>query len=446
MSRISTRLWIPVIGSFAVYLVPLVGPHAVWLVGESLAQGLSDADRSNPWWVAANFAFAFAAQIACGLSLAWSLRGSRLRLLTWIPMIPALVAGMNIAYLVEIPAYFLIEADTAPERSDWEEHCFVADAALMSIRTSVTQPVAGERERWVSRRDARYALLRLPDCGLVDADLPVPAIQPGGRVDFSVGFQFAAPGGAATIERIVPATSDRSWWLLPAPSAALIPIEPLELAQGSPILSDAADALAWVERVGDSAPLGQRVVIRGLEPSPRLARIEIDLEPFGRASYTLLGVDTVAREVMLWKNDEPMLVGFDGERRDLPFSKGVVKSQPSTYLRTRHGWVAWDAYRDEGPYQLAWSLTVGSGMHRTNNGRSITSAAVDPSGSFIAISETTTLSIGDARDVVYVIRTSDGSDVFRRYLPRYARSQVVFFEGGLFAYSDLEGTHVLKVQ
>ena len=49
-------------------------------------------------------------------------------------------------------------------------------------------------------------------------------------------------------------------------------------------------------------------------------------------------------------------------------------------------------------------------------------------------------------DVVYIIRTSDGSDVFRRYLPRYARSQVVFFEGGLFAYSDLEGTHVLKVQ
>jgi len=84
-------------------------------------------------------------------------------------------------------------------------------------------------------------------------------------------------------------------------------------------------------------------------------------------------------------------------------------------------------------------------MHRTNNGRSITSAAVDPSGSFIGISETTTLSIGDARDVVYVIRTSDGSDVFRRYLPRYARSQVVFFEEGLFAYSDVAGTHVFKL-
>jgi hypothetical protein len=109
------------------------------------------------------------------------------------------------------------------------------------------------------------------------------------------------------------------------------------------------------------------------------------------------------------------------------------------------GWVAWDAYKEDGPYHLTWSLAGGAGTHRTNNGRSNTSAAVDPSGSLVAISETTTLSIGDARDVVYVIRASDGADVFRTFLPRYSRSQVVFFAGGFFAYSDVTGTHVLKI-
>ena len=84
-------------------------------------------------------------------------------------------------------------------------------------------------------------------------------------------------------------------------------------------------------------------------------------------------------------------------------------------------------------------------MRRTTNGRSITSAAVDPEGGLIAMSETTTLSIGSARDTVYVIRTSDGAEVFRVYLPRYARSQVVFFEGGFFGYSDLAGTHVVTI-
>ena len=81
-----------------------------------------------------------------------------------------------------------------------------------------------------------------------------------------------------------------------------------------------------------------------------------------------------------------------------------------------------------------------------NAGRSITSAAVDPTGAFIAISETTALSIGSASDVVSVVRTDTGAEVFRKYLPRYARSSVVFFEGGLFGYADLEGTHVLKME
>jgi len=31
------------------------------------------------------------------------------------------------------------------------------------------------------------------------------------------------------------------------------------------------------------------------------------------------------------------------------------------------------------------------------------------------------------------------------YLPRYARSQVVFFEGRFFGYSDLAATHILKI-
>ena len=99
----------------------------------------------------------------------------------------------------------------------------------------------------------------------------------------------------------------------------------------------------------------------------------------------------------------------------------------------------------KGPYQLSWSLAEGSGTRRANKGRSITSAAVDPSGRFIAISESTTLNIGSARDAVYVFRTSDSTEVFRTYLPRYARSQVVFFAGGLFGYSDLIGTRILVI-
>jgi hypothetical protein len=353
---------------------------------------------------------------------------------------------LNAAYLVAIPSYFLIEPDTAAEVTDWQEHCFIPAVSLMPVRTTVNQPVAGAREWWVQRPDARYALLRLPDCVGTDAGFPLPALQPGGQVDFMLGFQFSVQGGAATLDRLVPQTSERSWWLLTTPTAPLTPIEQPALAEGAPILSDTADAVAWMLRVADSPrPIQRRVTVRTLQPSPPPGGLDIELAPFGPASYTLLGIDTVAREATLWRNDQPLVVGFDGQRRDTGFSPGSFRPQASTYLRHRDGWVAWDAYRDTGAYQLSWSLAEGSGTRRTNRGRSITSAAVDPAGRLIAVSETTTLNIGSAPDVVSVVRASDGSEVFRVYLPRYARSHVVFFEGGLFGYSDLAGTHILVI-
>ena len=158
-----------------------------------------------------------------------------------------------------------------------------------------------------------------------------------------------------------------------------------------------------------------------------------------------MDVDTQTREIVVWRNDRPLAVGFDGRSRTVPFEPAGIRAEYSTYLRPGTGWVAWDAYREDGPFQIGWSLAGGSGRHQTNTGRGVTSAAVDPTGRLIAISETTTLSVGRARDVVYVLRTDTGAEVFRTYLPRYARSQVVFFEGGLFGYSNLEGTRILKV-
>src|SRR5207247_7656973 len=70
----------------------------------------------------------------CSSDLYWSLGGGWERKMAWLGVVP-LAAALNVAYMSAIPAFFLIEADTAAERNPWTEHCFVRGAELRPIRT-----------------------------------------------------------------------------------------------------------------------------------------------------------------------------------------------------------------------------------------------------------------------------------------------------------------------
>ena len=439
------RRWVALLGSFGVYFIPLIGPHAAWFLGEAFVPGVN-GDRSLAW-MAADVSVAVMSQIAAGLALYWSLAGSWARKFIWLGIIPMTMA-LNVLYLSAIPAFFLIEPDTASELNTWAEHCFVRAVELRSVRSSAIQTGQGARARWAARPpDGRDTLLRVPDCKTTDAVLPTPGKSPEGYLDFFTSLEFASPDGVAIVEQRDRRSNGRTWWTLTNPVAPLQRLaESSETFQSPPIISRRGDAVAYVITAPDSGPpVLSHVLVRKATPGSVAFEAEIDLAPLGPASYVLLDVDAEAREVLLWRDGRPLIVSFDGQARPVSFEPGDIRAQSSTYMRVGDGWVAWDAYKEDGPYQIGWSLGGRSGRHRTNTGRSVTSAAVDPTGSYIAISETTTLSIGNARDVVYVLRTEDGAAVFRRYLPRYSRSEVVFFEGGFLGYSDLEGTHILKI-
>ena len=439
------RAWVALLGSFGVYLIPLVGPHAAWFLGEALVASVG-SDRSLTW-MAADAAVALTAQIAAGLALYWSLGGSWTRKIIWLGIIP-LTMALNLAYLSVIPAFFMIEADTAREMNTWAEHCFVRAVELRPVRSSAVQTGQGARAWWAARPpDGRDTLLRVPECLATDAVLPRAGKSPEGYLDFFISLQFASADGVAIVEQIDRRSSKRTWSTLTHPEAPLRRVaESSDASQTPPIISRRGDTVAYLTTIpGSGPPVLNQVLVRKAVPESVVLETDIDLAPLGAASYVLLDVDAEAREVFLWRDDRPLFVSFDGKARPVSFEPEDIRAQSSTYIRVGDGWVAWDAYREDGPYQIGWSLGGVSGRHRTNAGRSVTSAAVDPTGSYIAISETTRLSIGNARDVVYVLRTKDGADVFRRYLPRYTRSQVVFFDGGFLGYSDLEGTHILKV-
>jgi outer membrane protein assembly factor BamB len=105
-------------------------------------------------------------------------------------------------------------------------------------------------------------------------------------------------------------------------------------------------------------------------------------------------------------------------------------------------WVAWDAAREPGErYRIAWSLASGRGTHEALRGRSITAVKVDPDGEYVAISETTAIRDYNVQDAVYVLRASDGKEVWHRNLPTYARSSLAFLGEKLFVYTDSVGAH-----
>ena len=51
MPHRATRRWIAAIGSFAVYAIPLVGPHAAWFLGASLLQGYTGMIYGGADWI-----------------------------------------------------------------------------------------------------------------------------------------------------------------------------------------------------------------------------------------------------------------------------------------------------------------------------------------------------------------------------------------------------------
>jgi len=343
------------LGSFAIYLIPLVGPHAAWLLGEHLYAELTRGIGRAPSWIAADVAAALAAQAALLVLLRWALSGrSMLRWLALAASVPFFFIALEWTYLLAIPSYFLIEPDAAPEQARWTEETLRAGEAL-------------------------------------------PDPNRGGRIR----------------------SKDELW-------------------------------TAWKEYVpgATETPLPERIVVRAIDGAHEEI---VPLAPPGPRSIELLDIDVAARTITLFEHayrsraNALVTLGFDGAERGRTELPAGVEPQSTTVIRIGAGWVAWDAYREEGRYRVAWSLAGAAGSADVPLGRGITAVAADPTGSYVAISTTTSLNIGHIRDSVYVLSTKDAAEVFRRYLPTFTRSRVAFLGDERFAYDDRDGVHVLRI-
>ena len=218
----------------------------------------------------------------------------------------------------------------------------------------------------------------------------------------------------------------------------LTPLDARWPSYSAPLLSRDGAWIVWTVRDGDAQLPPQALLVRAVTGSDE-RRVLLGALPPG--AVRPIEFDSRAGEITLAVSERTFVaVGLDGGVRWGPLRPTEVEPLSTTFRRIgTKGWIAWDGYRESDAYRLTWSLPAGRGLYRLPKGRSIVGVDVDSTGALIALSMTGTVSLGDIRDAVVVLRAADGAEVFRRFLPRYTRTAVAFVDGGRFAYSDWIG-------
>jgi len=414
--------------SSSIYLVPVVTAHWIGLFGLALGEELF-RDRESAW-KAADVAFALILQAVLFVCVWWVVPRSKAAAvgLAVLLLIPGTMA-VNFAYLYAIPWYFLIERDTTPDSSAWREVCAVEGFSLDPVRQGISRGLERRGEAWVRQDNGtRYGILQVPGCAVEAVAIPDLPIAPA--------LQQALPDGSvvyATMERGV---AGQQHWLLRRGSKEPRRLEiPDRQNDSAPLVAEDGGWVAWVTRSPD------REASLRIESLASDQPIVFSHSLMQRATLVPVELDMKKREVIVNRDLSAFAsLGLDGTVVWGPLTPGAIAAQSDTFRYLDGRWAAWDAYVENARYRLGWSTQVGKGQYEAPKGRSITSAAMDARGRYVAASTTTSLSIGAIKDTVVALRTGDGSEVFRRTLPAYARSQVAFMGDRYFAYTDFDGT------
>lgn len=431
-SRKRALLW-AIIGSFAIYLIPIVGPHSIIFSGAMLLQELTGGHDREALWRILDVGLAVFLQ-ALFASLLYLLISWR-RWWGWLVLVPALPAfffAQLFGYQLLIPTIFLVESDPAPEQGDWPRVCELEGEWLDGTGASADLAMERAGEVWTMTADSRrYSILSMPECRLRPVSIPV--------IDAGGGVSQVRPGGAALYRVYDKATQKTELYVLPANSAAAIhQFPPAKLPYWDPIAIGDGD-LAWLDYLRKENDVEPVVHIRRFSDDTELT-ISLPRGDCKCRQYQLLAFDDRSGDLLLSYYPNGLIgVGLDGAVRWGPFTADGLASIGANLRRVGEGWVAWDSYRDEGRYRIVWSLPSGSGSREIPKGRSITSLSVNPSGDLIAVSTSPSVSLGSIADALFVIKAADGSEIYRRTLPTYSRSNVQFIGNDYLAMYEFEG-------
>jgi hypothetical protein len=297
------------------------------------------------------------------------------------------------------------------------------------VRQGISRGLERRGEAWLRQDNGtQYGILRVPGCAVEPVAIPALPIAPS--------LQQALPDGSVVYVTLERGVAGQQYWLLrrgsKEPSRLAVPESQVD---GGPLVTEDGGFVTWVTR----SP-GREASLR-IEPLGSGEPVVFSHPLLQHATLVPVEVDMKRREVIVNRDLSAFVkLRLDGSVEWGPLTPDAIAAQHDTFRYLDGQWAAWDAYVENTRYRLAWSTQRGKGQYEAPKGRSITSAAMDAGGRYVAVSTTTALNIGSIKDTVVVLRTGDGSEVFRRTLPAYSRSLVAFLGSEYFAYSDVDGT------
>ena len=256
-------------------------------------------------------------------------------------------------------------------------------------------------------------------------------------------MNFVSPAGVFLMRNWDSTTRQTHWWVGNGSLRPLSRLPEASMILGMPVLSNDGHWVAWMELIPGTKR--RRAVVQSL--TDERAHF-VDIPDQRLLQWTLLAADMERQELTFYQYDYTtrrsslVMLGLASQQQGDSIVAQGVEPQFTTVLHIGSGWVAWDATREPGErYRIAWSLASGRGAHEALKGRGITAVKVAPNAAYVAVSETTALRDNNVQDAVYVLRASDGKEVWHRNLPRYARSSLAFLGEKFFAYTDSDGAH-----
>ena len=430
--------------SFAIYLIPVSIAHWFTIWGDKLWTEIErGGDYRDPEWFALDLALAAVLQLVAWMLWFWFFRRpSLMRFVAIQAATPLFWLTINQVYEKTLPRYFLVAPDSAASQESWPEEC---SAEGMSFLLP-SQPADGSVERagelWLSSPDSAPALLQMPGCAITAVDRQeggdwVPYVAPGGRMLFGAG-------------RSESGRSPATWWFLSSPGSERLRIESsADVAEGpisSGKLSNDGNWAAWL--ITRSGPPGARRLVV-IKPLTGGEEIRFHLDSFGGSPFELLALDMESRQLTIAAYDNIFAVDLDTPRVVWgPHAVPDVALRGNGIRRIGDGWIAWDTHTDTGVEDdIVWSLPSGSESHTVLKGRRIRSVAISAGGQLIGVSVNPKHErLPDAQPSIYVFRTSDGEEVFRRYAPpRVLAGSIQFLGDEFFAYEESGAVHVLRV-